>query len=234
MPEIQREHWTNVPGTDTYYPATAEELRVAYPEQREDDMGETSIHITLIANLLNVLKLFMKERTDVFLSANMNLYFEEGNPDKWLAPDILVAFGVPNHDRSSFQVWKENVAPQIIIEVASERTWKNDVSDKLEVYADIGVEEYYILDPGFEYLPSPMLAFRREGKRLLAANIEQNRIRSPRLGLDIVRTENDFRLLDPRTNEFLLTLSESEEKRLKVEAEVEILRAEIEKLKAER
>ncbi len=46
----------------------------------------------------------------------MNLYCEEKNPNKWYAPDLLVAFGVPNHERASYQVWKENVFPQVIIE----------------------------------------------------------------------------------------------------------------------
>lgn len=225
MPEILERQSLLSRQSDPYYLSSADEEPIVYPEQREDDMGETSIHITLVANFLNVLKLFLKNREDVFLSANMNLYYEESNPNKWYAPDILIAFGVPNHERPSYQIWKENVAPQLIIEVSSERTWKTDVSEKLEIYAAIGVEEYYILDPRFEYLPAPMLAFYRHGERLLAANIEKERIFSTRLGLEIVRTENNFRLYDPARNEFLRTLDEAEE-------EVSRLRLEIERLKA--
>ena len=98
-------------------PGTINEPEVIYPEQREDDMGETSVHINLVANLLNILKLFLKGHEDVFLSANMNLYYEKGDPNKWYAPDILIAFGVPNHERPSYFIWKENVAPQVIFEV---------------------------------------------------------------------------------------------------------------------
>ncbi len=211
--------------TEIYYPFDAEEI--IYPEQREDDIGETSIHISLIADFLKILKLFFKKHEDVFLSGNMNLYYEEKNPNKWYAPDLLVAFGVPNHERSSYQVWKEKVFPQVIFEIASERTWKTDVSEKLEIYSELGAEEYYILDPEFAYLPAPMLAFHRQGERLLTAPINNDRIFSPRLGLEIVRTENNFRLFNPQTNEFLRTLEESEN-------ELEKLKAEIERLKAEK
>jgi len=119
----------------------------------------------------------------------MNLYYETDNPNKWYAPDVLIAFGVPNHERSSYQIWNENVSPQVIFEVSSERTWKTDISEKLEIYGQLGVEEYYILDPGFEYLPAPILAFHQQCERLLTAPVNSERIFSPRLGLEIVRTE---------------------------------------------
>lgn len=224
MPLIERERWTNVPGTDAYYPSTPDELRVAYPEQREDDMGETSIHIKLVTSLLWTLILFLKHRSDVFVSANMNLYWEEGNPDRWLAPDLLVAFGVPAGERSIFQVWKEGVCPQVIVEVASKRTWRADVSDKLQVYSDLGVEEYYLLDPSFEFLPMPLMAFHREGERLIGTRIDNERILSKRLGLEIVRDENTFRLFDPLKGEFLLTLDAADARIEELEAEIARLR----------
>ncbi len=227
MPEILGRNVSVEHQPEIYYPGSTTDEPIVYPEQREDDMGETSIHISLVASFFSVLKLFLRRREDVFLSANMNLYYEEANPNKWFAPDILIAFGVPNQERSSYQIWKEAAVPQVIFEVSSERTWKTDVSEKLELYGTLGVEEYYILDPRFEYLPAPMLAFRGHEGRLLSAVVNDNRIFSPRLGLDIVRTENNFRLFDPQKNEFLRTLDEAE-------SELANLRAEIERLKMEK
>ena len=225
--------------TEIYYPSSTDNDEITYPEQREDDMGETSIHIKLITKFLWTLLLFFREREDVFLSGNMNLYYEEKNPNKWYAPDLLIAFGVPNHERSSYQVWKEKVFPQVIIEVASDKTWDNDIGKKYKDYEHFGAEEYYILDPEFDFLPAPMLAFHRQGERLLSVSVNDDRIFSPRLGLEIVRTENNFRLFNPNTNEFLLTLEESEEQKQaaelraqNAEAELERLKAEIERLKA--
>lgn len=235
MPEAVEKNQTQriprISGEEVLY--CPENERILYPEQREDDMGETSIYAKLINKLLAMLLNFFAGREDMFISSNMNLYYEEGNPNKWFAPDLLIAFGVPNRERASYRVWKENVFPQVIVEVSSETTWKTDVSEKLEVYSDVGAEEYYILDPEFKYLPAPMLAFHRQNGRLLSVPVDDGRIHSPLLGLEIVRRENTFRLFDPNAGEFLLTLQESEQIRREKEAEIEKLKAEIKRLKSQ-
>jgi Uma2 family endonuclease len=200
---------------------------VYYPEEREDDMGETSTHINLLADLLKILKVFFRDREDVFLSGNMNLYYEQGNSRRWFAPDLLVAFGVPNVDRSSYLLWREGVFPQVVFEIASEKTWQNDIDEKLRLYEELGAEEYYVIDPENAFLPAPLMAFRREGENLVELEIDNERVFSPRLNLEIVREGDTFRLFDPQRNEFLRTLEESE-------SEVERLKAEIERLKAEK
>lgn len=228
MPETLESNTAVPRRTDPYYRSgTTNEPEIIYPEQREDDMGETSIHAKLINRLVQMLLHFFEQRDEVFISPNMNLYYEIGDPNKWYAPDILIAFGVRNHERPSYHIWKENVVPQVIFEVSSERTWKIDISEKLEIYGQLGVEEYYILDPEFKYLPAPIMAFHHQGDRLLTTPVNNERILSPRLGLEIVRTENNFRLFDPGKNEFLRTLDEAE-------SELERLRSEIERLKAEK
>ena len=199
---------------------------VYYPEERDDEIGESSVHIKLLASLLSILKLYFKNRQDVFLSGNMNLYFEKGNSRKWFAPDLLVAFGVPNVERSSYLLFREKVFPQVIFEIASEKTWRNDIDEKLRTYEQYGAEEYYVLDPEYAYLSAPLMAYRRENDKLSPVKISDDRIFSPRLGLEIVWTENSFRLYSPNTNEFLRDLEESE-------TEIERLKAEIKRLKAQ-
>jgi Uma2 family endonuclease len=225
MPEVLEQTKTK-----SYSPSDAESYtstfyeNVYYPEEREDDMGETSIHIKLIADLLTILKNFFNERRNVFVTSNMNIYYKKGNPRRWFAPDLLVAFDIPNVERSSYLLWREGIFPQVVFEVASEKTWRNDLVEKLELYDDLGAEEYYILDPESAYLPEPLTAFERQNNRLVKKQVEGERVLSPRMGLEIVRTENSFRLFEPQAGEFLLTLEEAEN-------ELKILRAQIEKLK---
>lgn len=218
---------------------------VYYPEQRDDDMGETSIHAKLISKFLMMLLHFFDGSEDVFVTSNMNLYFIEGNPRKWYAPDLLVAFGVPNVERSSYLLWREEIFPQVIIEIASEKTWRNDIDEKLRLYEEKGAEEYYVLDSEFAFLSAPLLAFRRQGRNLVQLKIINERVFSPRLGLEIVREADTFRLFNPNTNEFLMTLEESERKRQldlqkserkrrEDKLEIERLKAEIERLKSQK
>ncbi len=200
---------------------------VYYPEEREDDMGETSIHINLMADFLKILRYFFRNRQDIFLSGNMNLYYEKGNSHRWFAPDLLIAFGVPNVERSSYLLWREGIFPQVIFEIASEKTWRNDLDEKFRFYQNLGAEEYYILDSEFTYLPSPLMAFHRRDEKLVGKDIANDRIFSPRLGLEIVWTEHTFRLFNPNTQEYLRTLEEAE-------SELERLKVEIEKLKSQK
>jgi len=234
MPQVLEQNQTsNFPRSRSENDYSSETEEIIYPEQREDDMGETSFHAKIINQLLGILLHFFELREDVFLSSNMNIYYVEGNPYKWFAPDILIAFGAGNHERGVYKIWQEKVFPQVVFEVTSDRTWKNDVDDKLKLYEQLGAEEYYILDSEFKYLPAPLMAFRRENKKLLPLPISDDRIFSPRLNLEIVRTENTFRLFNPNANEFLLTLEESEAARQNAANEIERLKAEIEKLKTQ-
>lgn len=213
---------------ETKYPETGEEPESAgyknpFPESHEDDMGETTIHYKLISYLFNALRVFLADQTDVFVAANLNFYYDADDSKKYYIPDTMIAFGVSNHDRKVYKLWEEKLCPQVIFEVASESTWKKDISDKVEDYEKLGAEEYYILDPENLYLPLPMLAYRRdETGRLRLVMTENERILSPLLNLEIVWTENRFRLFDPEKQEFLLTTEE-------LKAELDRLKAELKK-----
>ena len=204
---------------------------IIYPEQRETDMGEASSHNALMMEFLQALRFFLKSRNDIFVTGNMNVYYEEGNPRKWFAPDILVAFGVENKNRKVFKIWQEGIFPQVIFEIASETTYENDLyGEKFKLYETLGAEEYYLLDAERTYLPAPLMAFRRENGRLKEVQIVNNRVFSNHLGLEIVQTENNFRLFNPATQNFLFTLQESEAEKLEIKRRANV---EIEKLKAE-
>ncbi len=210
------------------YPATGGEPETfrrtnLFPESHEDDMGESTIHYDLISDFIKMLKLFFTGRTDIFIAANLNFYYDEDDPKKYYVPDVMVAFGVSNNNRKVYKLWEEKLCPQVIFEVSSETTWKKDISDKVEVYEKLGVEEYYLLDPENLYLPLPLMAYRRdETGRLRLVMTDNERILSPLLQLEIVWTEGRFRLFDPENQEFLLTTEE-------MKAELDKLRAQLTK-----
>ncbi len=195
----------------TIYPETIVEREVFYPSQIEDEMGETALHYKLISLFYNLLEAFFASRNDVAVAANLMVYYDEGNSKKWLAPDVFVCFGVENKLRRTFKSWEENVFPQIIFEVASDSTFENDLGGKRLEYARLGVEEYYLLDPERAYLPSPLMAFRRENGRLSTVQIESNRVLSPLLNLEIIDTGKSFRLFNPAEQKFLQAILTGEE-----------------------
>ncbi len=182
-----------------------------YPESHDDDMGESSLHNKLINYIFSVLNSFFAKNNAITIAANLNLYYEEGNPRKYFTPDIMISFGAGKSERQAYKLWEENVFPQVVFEIASEHTWKNDIGDKSEFYSRFGTEEYYLIDPERKYLPLPLMAYGREDERLKYVPHQDNRIFSPLLGLEIVDTGKSFRLFDPKTQEFLQAVLTGEE-----------------------
>ncbi len=197
--------------TSTVYSETIAEEEVHYPAELEKEMGETAFHYLLNSELFHLLRAFFKSSNDIAVAANMMVYYDQGNPKKWLAPDVFVCFNVENKIRRTFKTWEEGVFPQVVFEIASDSTFENDLGGKRLEYARLGVEEYYLLDPERQYLPSSLMAFRREGGRLISANVENNRVLSPLLNIEIVDTGKSFRLFNPNTQEFLQAVLTGEE-----------------------
>lgn len=193
---------------------------VYYPSEEPKKMGETDYQHIQISVLEQQLRLFLSEKKDVYLASDLIVYYEEGNPNRRFAPDLMVCFDVENKKRRSYKLWEEKVVPSAIIEVASEATWQKDVTTKRRLYEKLGVAEYYVIDPEYKYLPQPMLAYRLEFGELVRLSIQNDRIFSEALGLEIVNTGEDFRFFDVEKNEFISTVSE-----------ISSLKAEIERLK---
>ena len=133
----------------------------------EDLMGETSIHSELIDYLKLVLKwLFRGQRCAIYKNLN---FYQTADPDEYpVAPDIAVVKGVDyDEDLNSWKVGRTGPVPQVVFEIASEETWKNDVEKKPFKYAQMGVAEYFF------YNPKDSPHQRRTRRRLLGWQLDQ-------------------------------------------------------------
>ena len=148
---------------------------------------------------------------DALAVADILVYPEEGNSKNRIAPDVLVAFGVGTHSRSSYLVWEEGKPPDWVLEVASPSTASNDLDYKRRAYAAMGVPEYWLFDPKGDVFPAGQprlqgLALSGGGYARLAPRRADGleMIRSGVLGLDL-RAEGEFiRMRDPATREDIL------------------------------
>ena len=57
---------------------------------------------------------------------------------KTVVPDVMVAFAVGEHKRHSYVLWREGKAPEFVLEVVSESTWRRDRDEKPVEYAGWG------------------------------------------------------------------------------------------------
>ena len=213
-------------------------LTIFYPESDGKQMGETDWHRNLMAHLIDTLKIHFQARPDVYVTGNIMFYYVEGNPRKSISPDVMVCFGVEKKLRRTYKLWAEGRAPSVVIEISSRATWDEDLKKKLSLYAQMGVAEYYVFDPEYDYLKEPLLAYRLVNGEYIKLKVVNGSIYSPILDLELVDTGETLRLRDPCAGEWLLSAAEEHEARMleqaareAAEAEVARLRAELERLK---
>jgi hypothetical protein len=160
-------------------------------------------------------RLHFQRRRDVYVVGNLLPYYEEGNRTALVAPDVFVVFGVPNHVRRTYLLWQAGKAPDFVLEVTSESTWRTDQGRKRAVCERLGVSEYWQYDPTADYLDPPlqglMLSGAQYGPALpleRADSVES--AYSPVLGLNLRLDEGVLQFHGPLTDTYLLSHQESE------------------------
>ncbi len=149
--------------------ASSKQYQIPYAQTDESDiyleldgepLAETERHLREIFRMLDILGTHFAETPDVYVWSNMMMYYEKGNPRAFVKPDIFVSFGIGKQERRIYKVWEEGKPPDFIMEFASRSTYDNDLGDKKEIYAAMGVTEYFLYDPFRCCLPSPLMGFR--------------------------------------------------------------------------
>ncbi len=184
---------------------------IEYPESDGKPMGETDLHIQWMFWLREMLK-WRYRGQQVYVANNLLLYYQEGDPTKFVVPDCFVVKECDPKLRRTFKVWEEGKIPSVVVEVTSASSQREDSEFKAKLYARLGVSEYFLYDPTKDYL-DPALRGYRLGKEPGYAPIEpdaQGRLRCEQLGILFCLAEADLVLTDPQTGERLLTEGESE------------------------
>ena len=219
---------------------------VFYPTSDGQPMAETGIHRRCMVDVADTLELWFTKhgRDDVYVGSNNFLYYERGNPRAVVSPDVYVVVGAPAGLRDTYMLWNEPKGPDFVLEVTSASTRGNDERRKREVYAALGVREYFLYDPRAEWLVPALQGWRLvegEYRAVPAVTVLSNRgvaVVSEVLGLELrdERAERRLRLRDPATGEVLLTHEEAEQAREEAERareEAEQAREEAERAREE-
>ena len=134
-----------------------------YPYSDGRPMAESEAQLTAMLYLLTVLRTYFRNRSDVYVGGDMFVYYEEGNPQAVVAPDVFVVVGAPKRaedPRLSYKLWEEPKGPDFVLEVTSPSTWVADRDEKRVLYSSLGVEEYWLYDPTGERLASRLRGMR--------------------------------------------------------------------------
>ena len=183
-----------------------------YPSSDGLPLAENDWQLTAILGALDVLRGHFEDHPDIYVSGDLLIYYEEGNPAKSVAPDVFVVLGAPRHNRMTYKLWEEPKAPDFVLEVASQNTWKQDVGPKRALYAELGIQEYWMFDPKDEYFDPPLQGLTLQDGTYgpLPARVEKGRrtLSSAVLGMDLWIEDGNLRFRDAATGEVFRTWSE--------------------------
>ena len=212
-----------------------------YPETDGKPMAVSDMHRRILTRIIQTLENHFTQSPEVYVSGDILMYYVEGQPQKVVAPDALVTFGMGQKPRLTYKVWEEGKVPDFVMEMSSKTTYQNDLGEKRELYASLGIRDYVLYDAEGLYLPTPLMGFTLVDSRYVAISPNADGgIYSEALGLEFRLRDMDCGIYDPVSEVWLQTPAEAAETRAEnaetraenAEAEAARLREQLARLQA--
>ena len=166
-------------------------------------LSESTLHDDVLTDFRNAVTALVFDQPDAMVQRNLLMLFEEGNPTAAVEPDVTVSLGVGRHPRLSYKLWVEGKPPDLAIEGLSEKTWRRDVDVKPALYQDLGVREFWQLDP-LGRLSTPIAGYRlTKGAYRPIQPSAAGAFRSEVLFAELSYDRKDMRIVDLRTGELV-------------------------------
>jgi Uma2 family endonuclease len=187
-------------------------------------MAVSDRHRYWLIRILQTLETYFASDPGVYVSGDIMMYYKEGSPRRSVSPDVLVTFGIGQKFRRTYKVWEEGKVPEFVMEFSSKGTYQNDLGRKRELYAELGMQNYFLYDAEGLYLPSPLMGFELVNGEYVGIPLNTDGgMLSSVLGLAFHLRGEGLGIYDPVAAAWLQT-----------PAEVEAARAEQEAARAER
>ena len=201
-------------------------VAVEYPDSDGKPLPDSDFQLDDLTYARDRLRIYYYDqcgRDDVYVAGNLFIYYQEGNRNAAVAPDIFVVLGVPNHKRRSYRLWDEGRVPDFVLEITSSSTWEEDQGRKRELYRRLGVTEYWQYDPTGAHLQPVLQGLELaagEYVPIAAGETAQGlpALASRVLGLELHATDDGLRFHDPVTGQYLPTSAEDAAARAAAEA----------------
>ena len=200
------------------YEDEVDDLSIVYPDSDGEPMAEDDAQLTTMIYAISSLRVWFDHREDVYVGGDMLMYYRINDNETRVAPDVFAVLGVASrHQRRNWIVWREGKAPDFVMEVASGSTWRRDMREKRDIYAEMEVTEYWRFDPSGSRFAPPLIGERLEDGEYIEIPVATDgdgilQGHSIVLGLDLcVLPDGNLRLYDPASSQWLRTHNETEE-----------------------
>ena len=179
---------------------------------------------------------------DVFRSSNTFICYDPADLNVRVGPDFYAAFGVDAlaiERRKLYLPWEVGKPPDFVLEIGSESTARQDVTRKRDIYARIGVTEYWRFDrTGGQFYGEPLAGDFLSGGiyQPVGLTTEPDGVLkgySPSLRLSLCWSAEMLRFYDHETGEYLRNLPQTQAALNDTQAALDDAEARIRELEAE-
>lgn len=195
---------------------------IVYPDEDGMPIPDGEYQAPLYVSVVGSLDIHFRNRPDVRVNGNVFIYYIEGDPSRRFAPDCYVLLNFTDRGMESIRhhntylLWEVGKAPDFILEIGSESTTEEDLGSKRDLYAELGVTEYWRYDEtGGDFYGEPLV-----GERLVDGEYQRIELRHERdgsarahsdvLDLDLWWTDGELRFWDPAAGRWLLSHEEAQ------------------------
>ena len=222
---------------------------IVYPETDGMPLPDGEYQAPLYRRIVRDLEVHFSNVPGSRVNGDTFIYYVEGDPRRSVSPDCYVVFGLTEaalrslslEENNVYLLWEVGKPPDFILEIGSESTANADLVRKRELYAELGVGEYWRFDAtGGEFYGEPLVGERLvngEYSRIEMLRESDGRIwsHSEALKLDLWWADGELRFWDPVAGRWLLSQEEERDGRLVAEtrAETAEVRAETAEVRAE-
>ena len=187
------------------------------PEPLPDAMYQEPI----FTEAMQTVRTWFRGRPAALISGDSSIYYLDADGQQQVVkPDCYVAFDVDAaaiRRRNGYFMRSVGKPPEFCLEIASPSTSGQDTGPKREIYAYLGVGEYWRFDgTGGEHYGEGLV-----GERLVAGKYQRIEVAedgdgvargySPTLGMDICWDDGRLRFYDPLRGEYRRNLPEAED-----------------------
>jgi len=203
---------------------------VIYPESDGRPMGETDLHRNWMIRIFNLLlRRYRGKRA--YVSSDLLVYYVEGDPRRFVVPDVFVVLGSEQYERRVYKVWEEGRLPTAVFEVTSRATKREDMQTKPDKYRQMGVQEMFLYDPTGDDLSPTLQGWDLQQDVQLEPG-EGGELLSEALDLKLRVEDGELVLFDASSGQRLLSAEEAADlARAEAERRAEAAEAELANLR---
>ena len=191
--------------------------KVVYPESDGKPLPDGEYQSPIFREVVGTLETHFWDQPGVHVNGNTMFYYVEGDPRRVVSPDCYVVFGVDVETillNNTYLLWEMGKPPDFVLEIGSPSTARRDLGTKRDLYARLGVDEYWRFDAtGGDFYREPLVGeFLQDGEyHRFELHREPDGMvwgHSPALELDLCWDNGRLRYYEPAAGTYLLNQEE--------------------------